>query len=292
MNAIVKRCKLKRDKATGKPRPRSARTTLAYVYREAAKANKGDVLAIEGKLPGGGVISGNAQLDAIALASRAPAGKSEVGHYVISAKGAASPELTRMLLRSGHAFARKYLGARGYVIAVHDNHGHVITEMYDDKGRALYIDDDTFERMKRLEFTTEFEANDQTPNPNRPKFDPKAQGAQARALALRLVDGKTSWETLLKTGEITPARVNDRGEVMSFTCRHGDREIRLRVSTVEAFVERERKRRVQVQAKAKAAALGEHAKNIMSKGLDRLLDEIEEVAHGEPTQTPTRGRAR
>lgn len=290
MKAITKRCKLKRDKKTGKPRPRSARTTLAYVYREAE--NKGDVIAIEGRLSGGGVITGNARLDAIALASRAPVGKSEVGHYTLAAEGS-GPEVTQKLLRAAHAWAARYAPGRGYVLIVHDNHVHIIVELYDDKGRALYIDDDQYEAMKRLEFTTEFESNDQTPNPSRARFDPKAQGAQARALALRLVDGKTSWETLLKTGEITPARVNDKGEVMSFTCRQADgREIRVRVSTVQAFIERERKKRAQGEAKAKAAALGEHAKKIMSKGLGDLINQVDEIAQGEPTPTPSKVRSR
>lgn len=292
MRLIFKRCKLKRDKRTGKPRPRSAVATLAYVYRELK--NQGDVVAIEGRATGGGVITGNAKLDAIALGSRAPEGKSQVGHYTLAAEGNGGPETTAKLLRAGHAWAARYLGGRGYVLVVHGNHLHIVVELYDDKGRALYIDDEQYEAMKRLEFTSEFEANDQTPRPDRPgrTFDPKAVRSHANRFAMRLLRGETSWKKMIREKEITPGREKD-GKMTSFDFKdEKGRVFRIKVATVEGFVASERQRQATAQTKVKARELGEQAKKIMGQGLGDLIDQVDEIAQGEPTQTPSRGRAR
>jgi hypothetical protein len=307
MKAVFKRARQKKDKKTDKPRPRSAKRTIAYALREGTGADKDPVLAVEGRAPGGGAIFGDAKLDAIAFASRAPVGKSEVGHYLLAAEGDPSPEVTAKLLRACHAWAEKYLDDdRGYLLVAHRQHVHVMPEMYGAAGRAFYVDDDLYMRMKMLEFTTEFEANDQTPKPDRPRrtFDLKAVNSRANVLALRLLaeeatPGKTTWQRLKDIKEISSGRVKG-GEATSFDYKEEDgRLLRISVANVEAHMERERKRRVTAEAiatKAKAgqaAALGEQAKKMMSKGIGGMFEELEQVAQGDPTpvQAP-RGRSK
>jgi hypothetical protein len=301
MKAIFKRCKLKRDKTTKAPRPRSAKRTIAYALREAAGANKCDVVAVEGRGPGGGELFGDAALDAIAFSSQAPAGKSEVGHYVLAAEDEASPEVTAGLLRAGHAWAAKYLDDdRGYLLVAHGQHLHIIPEMYNSAGRAFYVDDDLYERMKKLEFTNEFQANDQTPNPNRRTYDPKAVRSRAHTLALRLLAEGTktgeTWERLKDIKEISAGRAKD-GKTTSFDYKEEDgRLLRISVANVEEHLERERKRRATAElkvTKAKVAALGEESKKLMSRGLGDLVDVVDEIATAEPVpQAQTKGRSK
>lgn len=296
--AVFKRCKQKSDKLTGKARPRSARRTFSYVLGEGAGKNAHAVTAVEGRGPGGTALFGDARLDSIAFASRAPVGRSEVGHYTLAAAGEGSPAKRLGLLRAGHAFARAYLDDdQGYMLVVHkDQHVHIIPELYNAAGRAFYVDDDLYAAMKRLEFTNEFQANDQTPNPNRRMFDPKAVNSLASAFARRILDGKTSWEKLLRDKEIAPCKVKD-GQMTSFECTDArGRLLGIKVATVEAHVERERKRRADAEVrntKAKAAALAENAQRMMGKGLGDLIDVVDEIATSEPTQAPApHGRSR
>lgn len=295
MKAIFKHIILKEDPKTGERRPRSAKRTIAYALREGTGADKDPVLAVEGRAPGGGAIFGDAKLDAVAFASRAPLGKSEVGHYFLAAEGEPSPQVTAKLLRACHAWAEKYLDDdRGYLLVAHRQHVHIIPEWYNSAGRAFYVDDDLYMRMKLLEFTREFEANPQTKDPTKQRrtFDPKAVNSRACSIAKRILDGKTSWEKLIREKEITPCKVKE-GKVITFECTDANgRLLGIKVATVEAHIERERKRRAAAEVKAKANALAQNARVMMGRGLGDLIDQIDEIAQAEPVPQAPRGRSR
>lgn len=293
MRAICDR--FKDSKRTGKKSLRRAVSTLEYVY-------EGDVVAIEGRFVGG-VVTGDARLDALALASRARKEKSEVAHYYISpektvGEGESEEEILKKMLRAGHAWARVYAPGRSYVLVVHrDRHVHIVVESYNANGRALHISASAKRAMQLLEFTTDFQPNQQTPNPKlRRTYDRKAVNAHAKVLGRRLVDGETTWEKLLLSKEISSGRTK-AGQLISFDCRDAEGQLlRISVVNVEKHAERERKRRASAESalatKAKAQLLASSARRMMSKGLSDAIAVVDEIATEVPVATGPRGRTR
>lgn len=274
--------------------PDSASAVLSYVYRQRRVENevsRSEVVAWEGAAVGG-VIVGDACRDAAAFTSRCPAGKRSVGHAVISAE-ADEAGIENKLMKSGHSWAARFAPGRAHVVIVHKKdrdcshpHAHVIYERYGPEGTVVHFSRADLREMVGMKFTDQFQAvrPDGSPSPYRgaaPVY-PHARRLAAREVAELLLKGET-WNSLLQKKVITPCRVRE-GEVTSFLFN----EKRLRVATVERLVDGERKRRTTAQGKAQARELGEQAKRMMRGGIGDLIDQMEEVAHAEPTQAPPR----
>lgn len=222
------------------PVPASAAGVLRYCYRQRkgdSARDRAGVLAVAGHSEGG-VLFGDARLDAEVLKSRCPPGKNAVKHVLISPEKN-DPDVVKRLLRAGQHWCQRFAPGRSFVLIVHNPdkdsphiHLHIVVENYNNEkaihgGKAAALD------MVGMRFTDAFAAvrEDGSPSPSRgaSKVYPHAPDLKAQEV-VQLLDGGETWDSLKAKGVVADAPLRKGYKVANCFIYQGKR---IRFATAE-----------------------------------------------------------